>query len=55
MNGGKVYYTLIEQLNNDVIKIIQKYNINKQLDKKELHRKIYIFNGMKKLYNFDLR
>jgi hypothetical protein len=53
MNGGKVYYTLIKELNNDIIKIIQKYTIIKQLDKKEINRKIYIFNGMKKLYNLN--
>ena len=29
MNGGKVYYTLNNKLNNNLINIIQKYNINK--------------------------
>lgn len=28
MNGGKLYYTLITKLNNDLIKIIQSYTIN---------------------------
>lgn len=28
MNGGKVYYTLNNYINNDVIKIIQKYLIS---------------------------
>ena len=33
MNGGKVYYTLNDILNNNVIKMIQKYNIeNKNVD-----------------------
>jgi hypothetical protein len=27
MNGGKVYYSLNSKLNNDLIKIIQQYNI----------------------------
>lgn len=28
MNSGKVYHTLINKLNNDLIRIIQNYNIN---------------------------
>lgn len=31
MNGGKIYYTLKYKLNNDLIKIIQKYTLNKDI------------------------
>lgn len=41
INGGKVYYSLNNKLNNDLIKIIQQYNIignkyNKYLLMKDL-------------------
>lgn len=28
INSGKVYYTLINKINSDLLKIIQNYNIN---------------------------
>jgi DNA-binding CsgD family transcriptional regulator len=34
INGGKVYYTLKDNLNNDLIKIIQQYNIRTIKNKK---------------------
>ena len=33
MNGGKVYHILINKINNDIIKVIQQYNINKQYNR----------------------
>jgi hypothetical protein len=35
MNGGKVYYVLENLLNNNLIKIIQQYNIT-------THKRIYM-------------
>lgn len=35
MNGGKVYYALENLLNNNLIKIIQQYNIT-------IHKRIYM-------------
>jgi len=35
MNGGKVYYVLENLLNNNLIKIIQQYNIT-------IHKRIYM-------------
>ena len=28
MNSGKIYQILINKINNDIVKIIQEYNIN---------------------------
>lgn len=46
-NGGKVYYILKDHINNNLIKIIQKYNI---IDKKIIDKK----NIINLKYNFKM-
>lgn len=57
MNGGKVYYTLINTLNNNLIKIIQRYNIKYNITNylKELKQKtslILLNNNVKRITNY---
>lgn len=60
MNGGKVYYSLNSKLNNDLIKIIQQYNIignkyNKYLLMKDLiSNTVGIYLRLNSLYYFNL-
>lgn len=41
MNGGKVYYTLKFELSDDLIKIIQKYTLNKDIKRQH---KLVMYN-----------
>lgn len=52
-NSGKVYHTLINKINNDLIKMIQKYNNDRSYILFLDHLKSSTFYLKKDIHNYD--